>query len=52
LYIAFLLSNHVLRVQFLKEVGRIPSIMKCCKCGHKCPGVSSSVLKTVTDGNA
>jgi hypothetical protein len=43
LLITFLFSDHDIDVQFLKDVGLIPSSMVCCKCGSQmswCVGTS------------
>jgi len=46
LFLVFLLSEHDFGVQFLKDVGLIPSSMVCCSCGSQ---MSWCVDKSVKD---
>jgi hypothetical protein len=50
LFIAFMFSDHDVDVLFLKDVGLIPNNMMAVSADNKCPGASTQVLKTVTDG--
>ena len=46
LFLVFLFSEHDVGVQFLKNVGLIPSTMVCCRCGSQ---MSWCVNKSVRD---
>ena len=44
-------SDHDVGLQFLKDVGLIPSGLCAVSSDHKCAGASNLVLMTVTDGH-
>jgi hypothetical protein len=46
LFIAFWFSEHDVGVQFLNDVGLIPSSMVCSKCGSQCRGASTLLIAT------
>jgi hypothetical protein len=51
LFIAFLFSDHDVGVQVLQDVGLIQALCCAVSADHKCPGVSTLVLRKVTHGD-
>ena len=47
LFIAFLFSDHDVGVQFLKDVGMIPSSIACCNFGSQLSWYLDSVVKVI-----